>query len=205
MNMKKVRAHLKLREGIKYRSYKDSLGKLTGGVGHLLSPLEATTYPEGSQIAPKTVEAWLVGDIDLAWKAAERQAIELAEPSQELVEALIHINFQLGTGWNKIHKKTWKLMTQGRYRAAAREAANSVWYRQTPVRVEDFQKALIKEATRNIEMKDKLIALAKQKTTWIGVAALAGALLGLPAGSGEQIVTLILGVIGIIYPEKVEK
>lgn len=200
--MKKVVAHLKLREGIKYKSYKDSLGHLTGGVGHLLSPLEAITYPEGSQIAPKLVEAWLVGDIQIAQKAAEKQCEELTEPSEELLCALIHVNFQLGTSWYKIHKKTWKLMTQGRYRAAAREAANSRWHSQTPIRVNDFQKVLIKEAKRKIDMKDKLIALAKQKTTWIGIAALIGASIGLPTGSEEQIAVLLAGIVGIIYPEK---
>lgn len=51
-------------------------------------------------------------------------------------------------------------------------------------------------------MKEKLIVLAKQKTTWVGIAAGIAALVGLPTGSEEQIVGLILGVIGIIYPEK---
>ena len=51
-------------------------------------------------------------------------------------------------------------------------------------------------------MKEKLIALAKQKTTWFGVAAIAAAALGLPIGSVEQIVSLIVGAVGVIYPEK---
>lgn len=95
-------------------------------------------------------------------------------------------------------------MTQGRYEEAAVEAANSVWYRRLPVRVEDFQKTLLKESKRNMKMKEKLIALAKQKTTWFGVAALIVAALGLPSGSEEQIVALLAGVVGVIYPEKVE-
>ena len=54
-------------------------------------------------------------------------------------------------------------------------------------------------------MKEKLITLAKQKTTWIGIAALVAAAFGLPAGSGEQIAVLLAGVIGVIYPEKGSK
>lgn len=200
--MKKVIAHLKKREGVKYESYRDSLGKLTGGVGHLLTPLEASMYPEGSQISSMTVEAWLRGDVEVSRKAAENQSEELLEPSKELTEALIHVNFQLGPGWYKIHKKTWKLMTQGRYEEAAVEAANSVWYRQTPVRVKDFQQALRKEAKRKVEMKEKLIALGKQKSTWAGVAALIVASLGLPTGSEGQIALLLAGIVGIVYPEK---
>jgi hypothetical protein len=53
-------------------------------------------------------------------------------------------------------------------------------------------------------MKETMVKLLKQKTTWIGVAAILGAFLGLPAGSGEQIATLIAGVVGVIYPEKVD-
>lgn len=51
-------------------------------------------------------------------------------------------------------------------------------------------------------MKEKIIALAKQKTTWLGVAAIAAAALGLPVGSVEQIVSLVVGVLGVVYPEK---
>ena len=205
MNIEKVLSHLRDREGVEYKSYKDSLGYLTGGVGHLLSSKEALLYPEGTQIPSVMVEAWLRGDVEVAQKAAERQCEELSGPSEELLCALIQVNFQLGTGWNKIHKKTWSLMSQGRYEEAAVEAANSVWYRQTPVRVKDFQQALIKEAKRNLNMKEKLINLAKQKTTWIGIAALIGAAVGLPTGSEEQIAVLLAGIVGIVYPEKAEK
>lgn len=53
-------------------------------------------------------------------------------------------------------------------------------------------------------MKEKLIKLAKQKTTWVGIAALLVAALGLPVGSGEQIAGLLAGIVGIVYPEKVD-
>ena len=202
--MKNIIDHLKLREGVKYVSYKDSLGKLTGGVGHLLSPNEALLYPEGTHISSPIVESWLRADVGVAKKAAQNQSESLSEPSEDLINALISVNFQLGTSWHKIHKKTWKLMTQGRYEEAAVEAANSVWYKQTPVRVKDFQKALRKEVKRKQTMKEKLINLAKQKTTWLGIAALIGASLGLPVGSGEQIAVLLAGVVGVAFPEKVK-
>ncbi len=53
-------------------------------------------------------------------------------------------------------------------------------------------------------MKDKLIKLAKQPTTWLGLAAILGAAIGLPTGSEEQMATLIAGLIGVVYPEKTE-
>lgn len=51
-------------------------------------------------------------------------------------------------------------------------------------------------------MKEKIVALAKQKTTWLGVAAIIGAAIGLPTGSEEQIAVLLSGIVGVLYPEK---
>ena len=118
--------HLKLREGVKYKSYLDTLGKLTGGVGHLMSKEEQALYPEGTEIPSEVVNEWLKADVQEARKAAQKQAQELSG-SKELEEALIHVNFQLGSGWNKIHKNTWDLMKQGEYEKAAEEAADSKW------------------------------------------------------------------------------
>ena len=41
-------AHLKDREGFRSDVYKDSLGKLTAGTGHLLTADELTEYKEDS-------------------------------------------------------------------------------------------------------------------------------------------------------------
>ena len=49
-------------------------------------------------------------------------------------------------------------------------------------------------------MKARLIAMGKQKTTWLGLALLVGAGLGLPLGSGEQLATLLAGIVGVLYP-----
>lgn len=52
-------------------------------------------------------------------------------------------------------------------------------------------------------MKEKLIKLGKQKSTWLGVAMLIGSALGLPLGSGEQLAGVLAGIVGVLYPEKV--
>ena len=141
--------HLKLREGVESKSYNDTLGKLTGGVGHLLSREEQALYPEGTHIPQEVVDGWLKADSTKAYKAAQKQAQELGEGNEELITALTSVNFQLGTNWNKIHKNTWKLMKKGKYEEAAQEAADSKWNEQTPVRVEDFQQALQSQAEVN--------------------------------------------------------
>lgn len=54
-------------------------------------------------------------------------------------------------------------------------------------------------------MKEKVLVIAKQKSTWFGIAAVIAAFAGLPVGSSEQIATLIVGVLGVVYPEKPAK
>jgi GH24 family phage-related lysozyme (muramidase) len=132
---------LKGREGRADASYLDSVGKMTGGYGHLMSEEEGQMYPEGSQLPENYPDIWLGEDSQWAWDAAKKQAAEADDPT--LVEPLFHVNFQLGPNWNKAHKKTWKLLKEGKREEAAVEAANSTWAEQTPKRVHDFQASLL--------------------------------------------------------------
>ena len=125
--------HLTLREGRRSFVYADSLGNLTGGVGHLLTPEETRYYPEGAAIPNAQIQGWLSEDSEEAWAAAVYQSIDIDCPM--LVEGLFHVCFQLGPFWHKTHKKTWALLQAGEWEEAAVEAADSLWYKQTPVRV----------------------------------------------------------------------
>ena len=52
------------------------------------------------------------------------------------------MNFQHGTGWTGTYPKTWEKLCNHDWIEAAREAADSLWFAQSPVRVIDFQRAL---------------------------------------------------------------
>ena len=134
--------HLSKREGDRERTYHDSLGKLTGGIGHLLSAEEQKKYPEGTKVPSSVLKKWFEDDTRKALEAGRKQADELGIDDEQFAEALASVNFQLGTGWTKEHKNTWKLLMDGEYEAAAKEAANSTWNTQTPVRVKDFQESI---------------------------------------------------------------
>jgi hypothetical protein len=107
-----------------------------------MSKAEQTKYPLGTKIPKSVRDNWLKEDSAKALGAANKQAEELGITDRKFIEALGSVNFQLGTEWNTIHKKTWELIKDGDYKAAAKEAANSKWNTQTPTRVEDFQRAL---------------------------------------------------------------
>lgn len=140
----RVLHHLEAREGKSRRVYLDSLGNATGGVGHLMDAHELKKYPVGSEIPEEQIREWLEHDTEKAWLAAYNQCNGIRMP--ELQEALFHVNFQLGAGWPLIHKKTWAHIRNHEWQKAAIEAADSRWNEQTPVRVIDFQIALLEIA-----------------------------------------------------------
>ncbi len=136
--------HLKSREGYVNRVYLDSLGNPTAGVGHLLNDAENALYGVGDVVADDVIDKWLYEDSQKAWLAAFNQAKGI--DCMDLRPALFHVCYQLGSGWRSIHKKTWAYMRDHEWQKAAIEAADSRWNQQTPVRVIDFQIALLQKA-----------------------------------------------------------
>jgi len=138
--------HLLVREGKRNVVYRDSLGKPTVGVGHLVLP--GDNLKVGDTITDAQVQAFLDQDAQAAWAAANRQAAEAGVTDGCFTVALASVNFQLGTGWTKKFPNTWALIKAGKYNEAATELSGSLWAKQTPVRVQDFQKALRDLAAR---------------------------------------------------------
>jgi len=132
--------HLITREGSSTEVYLDSLGILTVGVGHRVT--EEDDLELGEVISYPQMSRFLKDDSTKCWQAAVDQAVELGRIEIPFIEALASVNFQLGTSWYKIHKRTWKLMMEGEWHKACGEAADSLWFQQTPIRVRDFQEAL---------------------------------------------------------------
>jgi GH24 family phage-related lysozyme (muramidase) len=128
---------IKKREGLILKVYKDSLGKLTAGYGHLIKPGE-----EALGITQTLSDRWLKEDYQGAYRAAQEQAATLPLWTQELEDVLISVNYQLGIKWTSKFPKTWAMMVEGKYEEAAREVEDSLWHKQTPVRVRDLQRAL---------------------------------------------------------------
>lgn len=150
--MSRLIEHIKLSEGVKYKTYLDTVGKLTGGVGHLLTPREQKLYPLGTVLSEHRVDFWLDQDLKKAIKAAEDQMIALKLSNESLFEALVSVNFQLGQQWIKKFPMLWSKLKLKDYDGAVQEALytregstiHSSWYKQTPARVKDFVDAIRK-------------------------------------------------------------
>lgn len=133
--------HLELREGKRKIVYKDSLGKPTVGVGHLVLPEDHLNV--GDEISEAEIQSFLKKDSAKAWAAAKAQAKELGKAEDwDFVIALGSVNFQLGTAWNKTFKNTYAALLRGDYETAIKGVKSSIWARQTPVRTADFVAAI---------------------------------------------------------------
>jgi len=131
---------LRKREGVETKVYKDTRGKLTVGIGHLVVPGDKLKL--GDEITDQQASEFFKKDSAKALSAAKAQATQAGISDSNFLVYLASVNFQLGTGWNKVHKKTWALIKEGKYEEAAAEAGKSSWAKQTPVRAKDFQQAL---------------------------------------------------------------
>jgi lysozyme len=133
-------ALLRKHEGYRETVYADGEGKAIAGLGHKLTPSELSRYPKGSKVPQATLDKWQRQDTEEAWRIAAQQAREVGEP--RLTEGLFAVVFQLGPYWYTVHNKTWMYLNDQQWQKAAAEAQDSAWYRQTPQRVQDFQRAL---------------------------------------------------------------
>ena len=131
---------LKEREGVRNDVYKDSEGKLTVGIGHLVTSSDGLKL--GDKITDAQVSEFFKKDSAEAVSAAKSQMSMAKISDSNFAVYLASVNFQLGKDWYKDHKKTWALIMEGKYEEAAEEAAKSKWAKQTPVRLKDFQGAL---------------------------------------------------------------
>jgi len=148
----KLYEHIKLREGYKSVIYLDTLGKPTGGIGHLLTREEKKLYPVGCLLKETVIRDWYDEDIEKALQACNEQCKILNIHDIDFKISLTSVNFQLGTKWNRKFPSAWHALCHKEYDKAIDEImyANkeekrySRWYKQTPVRVKDFVEAIEK-------------------------------------------------------------
>lgn len=194
--------HAVLREGKRLDVYKDSLGKLTVGIGHLVTPKDG--LKKGDTITEAQCRKFFIEDSKIAEAAALAQAEEIGVKYDWFIAALISVNFQLGAKWKKKFKYSYPAIVNGQYDFAIRSLRDSLWYKQTPVRVEDFIQAL--------ERLKKIKSRPLPKTRTMAGASIAGT--GLiaseavseistqieplvPYADGLRIVFVVLALLGI--------
>ncbi|PLE59133.1 lysozyme [Klebsiella variicola] len=120
----------------KFYPYKDSLGYLTVGYGHLVQKCEDFT----NGISAIDADILLAKDIDKAKK--QLSTLNLGVLPRDIEDYLVIMLFQLGLGGVKKFKKLLAAARIGDRNGIRRESVDSLWYRQTPNRVKDMNNQL---------------------------------------------------------------
>ena len=132
MSYKKLKQNIKKNEGYSLRPYKDQLGFLTIGYGHLI--LIAEKKLMDGNVDKKKLEKIFTNDFNIALSNFNK-FLKPTVKNRKSSELLIEMIFQMGIirvlGFKKLLyniKKSNKFMVSF-------EMMNSLWYKQTPNRV----------------------------------------------------------------------
>lgn len=139
---------LRIDEGYDSKIYKDTEGFWTIGIGHLLTrdPSLAVAKAEldklvgrkcDGKITQAEAEAIFAKDVDKATRGILANAV--LKPVYDVLDgvrrcALVNMVFQMGVAGVAGFPASMRLLKEGKWEAAAKELANSKWYRQTPNR-----------------------------------------------------------------------
>jgi len=133
---------IKKNEGFSSAPYKDQLGFLTIGYGHLILPNEK--YLAENKISKHKLERIFIQDFKSATKDY-RKYLKKNTSNRKDEELLIEMVFQMGLKRVLKFRNLLDNMRKKNKHLVCFEMMNSLWYKQTPKRV----KALIKIFLKN--------------------------------------------------------
>ena len=137
-NLKK---RIKLNEGFSSKPYKDQLGYLTIGYGHLILSNEKILLKK--KIHKKELEEIFEKDFKKALYNFNTKLKHFTSNKKE-ADLLIEMVFQLGIKGCLKFKNLLKNMRKGNKHLVCFEMMNSLWYKQTPYRVKTLVKNFLK-------------------------------------------------------------
>lgn len=121
----------------KFWMYKDSEGYDTIGYGHLVLNSEREKFKDG--ITPMDADLLLAWDIDRTKKDVQSLGLTLPKDWEDFMIIMV---FQLGLSGTKKFRKMISALQKQDWKEAINQAKDSLWYRQTPNRLNDMVKNL---------------------------------------------------------------
>ena len=137
-----LKKRIKKNEGFSQTPYLDSLGFLTVGYGHLIRKNEISKFQK--KISKKNLNEIFNLDYQKAINDYNKEYKKKKHP-KATKEVLIEMIFQMGIKNQKKFLKMNKYIDKKHLFMAALEMKKSVWYIQTPSRVEGLIKILLKK------------------------------------------------------------
>ena len=132
MSYLKLKKRIKQNEGFSLKPYKDQLGFLTIGYGHLILDNEKSLLKK--KIYKKELEKIFVQDFNRSLNNFN-QHLKVFTSNKKEAELLIEMVFQLGTKGVLGFKNLLQNMNKRNKHLVCFEMMNSLWYKQTPKRV----------------------------------------------------------------------
>nr|DAJ80809.1 MAG TPA: Tail associated lysozyme [Caudoviricetes sp.] len=138
--------NIKAHEGFRDHIYKDSLGKPTVGYGFLVAALSPDELKlNGGKAEPmsrEVAEEILNLKVTKLRKRVPECLSWLASKPQSVQDTILEMAYQLGIAKLLGFKYTLQCIEAGNYAQAAKNLRESLLYRQTPKRVEDYIRGL---------------------------------------------------------------
>ena len=133
---------IKKNEGFRNEPYLDSLGKPTIGYGHLITKKEEKMFQ--TKFSKKSLSNLFDEDFSKSLTTYKNN-FNYRKHSKETKEVLIEMIFQLGIKKQKKFVKMNNHIQNNNMFLAALEMKNSLWYKQTPKRVDGLINLLLKK------------------------------------------------------------
>lgn len=159
--VERLKKQLRIDEGVVYGIYKDSLGKLTFGVGHLLTKkdpefklLENCRWDyKKIDISPERVES--VFEHDLQKHILETKSVfsNFDSFEDEIKEILVNMVFNLGVSRFRGFKNFIEAIKNKKYLTAADEMIDSRWFDQVGDRSHRLASRMIKLGIEKTNLK----------------------------------------------------
>ena len=141
MHYRELKKRIKKNEGFSLKPYKDQLGYLTIGYGHLILPNE--TY----LLKNKTNKLQLNSIFDQDFERAlgdYKRFLKQKHHNRKDKELLIEMTYQMGAKKVLKFKKLISNMQKNKKHLVCFEMMDSLWYTQTPNRVKNLIRAFLK-------------------------------------------------------------
>ena len=141
MHYRELKKRIKKNEGFSLKPYKDQLGYLTIGYGHLILPNE--TYLLKNKTNKPQLNAIFDQDFERALGDYKR-FIKQKHHNRKDKELLIEMTYQMGAKRVLKFKKLISNMQKNKKHLVCFEMMDSLWYTQTPNRVKNLIRAFLK-------------------------------------------------------------
>jgi len=145
MNLEKLYEEIKADEGEILEVYEDHLGYPTIGVGHLVTEKdEEFGEPVGTPITAERSRELFDTDIEYAIEGCEMLYGQWHNWPEEVQLIMVNMCFNLGQTRLAKFVTMKNMLSQGKWKEAAAEGRDSLWYRQVTNRAERLMQRLEK-------------------------------------------------------------